>query len=91
MDLTVDEVASGPCIVCGEESQGSVYWLPLLDSQWDVLRPFIEEQTPVSPHSGVKLVMNMFFFPRISRPFCGPECVGEYYKRVAADNCKTGG
>ena len=74
MDLEFDEVASGPCIVCGKESQGSMYWLPLLYSQWEVIRPYIEGQTPVSPYSEVKLVMNIFFFPRISRPFCGPKC-----------------
>ena len=89
--MDVDEVASGPCIVCGGESQGSVYWLPLLPAQWDVIRPYIEEISQVSPHSGVKLVMNLYFFPGLSRPFCGPKCVGAHYENVAADHCKNGG
>ncbi len=90
MDLECDEIASGPCIVCGEESQGSAYWLPMSSAQWGVIRPFVEEVTPISPHSKVKLVMNMMFWPSLCKPFCGPQCVQEYYKQVAADNCKKG-
>ncbi len=90
MDLECDEVASGPCIVCGEESQGSAYWLPMSVAQWKVVRPFVKELTPVSPHSGVKLVFNMSFWPQLCKPFCGPECVQEHYKRVASDNLKKG-
>lgn len=89
--MNAEEVASGSCIVCGEESEGSVYWLPLPPEQWDIMRPYIEEMTHVSPHSGVKLVMNMFFFTGLSRPFCGPDCIQEYHKKMAADHCKRGG
>ena len=90
MDLECDEVASGPCIVCGEESQGSAYWLPMSAAQWAVIHPFVEEMTLVSPHSGVKLVMNNLFWPQLCKPFCGAECVQEHYKRVATANLKKG-
>ena len=90
MDLEFDEVASGPCIVCGEDSQGSVYWLPMSAAQWSIVRPYVEETTPVSPHSGTKLVMNMLFWPQLNKPFCGSQCVRKHYKRIAADNLKRG-
>ena len=90
MDLEFDEVASGPRIVCGEESQGSVYWLPMTAAQWGVIKPYAEAMTPVSPHSGVKLIMNMLFWPQLCKPFCSPKCVQEHYGRVAADNLKKG-
>ncbi|MEE8372809.1 MAG: hypothetical protein V3R87_03625 [Dehalococcoidia bacterium] len=90
MELELYEVASGPCIVCGEDSQGSAYWLPMTAAQWDVLKPYVEAMTPVSPHSGVKLVFNTMFIPRLCKPFCGPECVRAYYRQVATDNLKMG-
>ena len=90
MDLEYAEVASGPCIVCGEESQGSLYWVPMLAAHWEVISPYVEEMTPVSPHSNVKLVMNMLFWSQLCKPLCGPECVQKHYRRVAADNCKKG-
>jgi len=90
MELEFDEVASGPCIVCGEESQGSAYWLAMTAAQWEVMRPSVEAMTPVSVHSGVKLVLNMLFWPQLCKPFCGTRCVQEHYRRVAADNIKKG-
>lgn len=90
MDLGFDEVASGPCIICGEESQGSVYWLPMTKAQWEVMKPYAENMTPTSPHSGVKLVMNMLFWPQLCKPFCGSKCVQEYYRKVATNNLKKG-
>jgi len=82
--------AVGECIVCGEDAEGSLYWLGMTDAQWKTIRPFIEEVTPVSQWSGVKLVGNVYFVTDYCKPFCGPQCVQEYYKRVAADNCKKG-
>lgn len=90
MNLEYDENASGPCIVCGEESQGSAYWLPMTAAQWEVIKPYVEAITPESPWSG-KLVMNLLFWPQLCKPFCGPKCVQEHYRRVAADNLKHGG
>ncbi len=89
--MEVLEEANGPCVICGKESEGSKYWLPLPQAQWEVMRPLIEAQTPISPYSGVKLVMNMYFFPGLSKPLCGPECSLKHYEAVAADNCKRGG
>jgi len=82
MDLEFDEVASGPCIVCGEESQGSVYWLPMVVAQWEVIRSYVEDMTPVSPYSGVKLVLNTLCWPQLCQPFCGPECSLKNSERV---------
>lgn len=90
MDLDYDEEASGPCIVCGEESEGSVYWLPMTAAQWAVIEPYAAAMTPVSPFSHVKLVMNTLFWPQLCKPFCSPKCVQEHYRRVAADNLKKG-
>lgn len=88
--MDFDEVASGPCIICLKESQGSPYWLPMSAAQWKVVLPYVREMTPVSPHSGIKLVLNMLFWPQLCRPFCSTRCVKEYYKRVAAENLKKG-
>ena len=79
------EHAVGPCIICGKESEGSLYWLPMSDAQWAVIRPVV---TPLfQPH----MVQNVLFFPGLCRPFCGPKCVSKHYEGVAADHCKTGG
>jgi len=78
MDLEFDDVASGPCIVCGKESQDSMYWLPMSAAHRKVIRPFLEEMTPVSPFSGVKLVMNPWFWPQLCKPLCSPECSLKY-------------
>jgi hypothetical protein len=66
--------AIGPCIVCGKESKGSMYWTPLSDEAWAAVRPYVESLTPVSPHSKVKLVLNNLFWPQLSKPYCGPIC-----------------
>ena len=88
--MDYDEAASGPCIVCEKESKGSVYWLPMTAAQWEVIEPYVAAMTPVSHFSRVRLVMNNLFWPQLCKPFCGAECVQEYYRRVAADNLKRG-
>jgi len=90
VELEIYEEAIGDCIVCGVDATGSLYWLPMSDAQWAVIRPYVEGMTPVSPHSGVKLVLNTLFVPQLCKPFCGPLCVRKYYRQVAANNCKTG-
>lgn len=80
MELEYDTVASGPCLVCGKESLGSVYWTPLTDAHWQAVRPYVEAITPVSPHSGAKLVLNNLFWPQLCQPFCGSDCVDKHYK-----------
>lgn len=74
MELELYEEAVGDCVVCGEDTTGSYYWLGMTAAQWDVVSPYVEEMTPVSPHSGVKLVMNILFIPQLCKPLCGPEC-----------------
>lgn len=78
MELELHENAVGDCVVCGEDATGSVYWLGMTAVQWNVVRPYVEEMTPVSPHSGVKLVMNMQFWPQLCKPFCGATCATKY-------------
>ncbi len=82
--------AVGDCIVCGKDATGSLYWLSMTQEQWEGIRPFIEEITPVSPHSGVKLVGNTFFVSEYCKPFCGAQCVQEHYRQLAASNLKKG-
>lgn len=88
--MEVYEEAVGDCIVCGKDATGSLYWLRMTKDQWKFIRPFIAEIIPVSPHSGIKLVGDTFFVTDYCKPFCGPQCVQEHYKRVAADNLKKG-
>lgn len=80
MELEYDGVASGPCIVCGKESQGSMYWTPLTDAHWQAVRPYVEAMTSASPHSGEKLVLNNLFWKQLCQPFCGSICVDKYYR-----------
>lgn len=90
MELELYETAVGDCVVCGGDATGSNYWLGMTAAQWDIVSPYVEEMTPVSPHSGVKLVLNMLFIPQLCKPLCGPKCVQVYYQKVAADNLKKG-
>ena len=90
MELELYEEAVGNCMVCGADATGSRYWLGMTAAHWAVVRPYVEEMTPVSPHSGVKLVMNMLFIPQLCKPLCSPECVQKHYQGVAADNLKKG-
>ena len=83
--------AKGACAVCGKDSEGSVYWTAPPKEIWDRVRPHVEAITPGAPWSGVKLVMHNLFIEPHCKPFCGPVCVGEYYKQRAADNCERGG
>lgn len=89
--MKVWPAAKGACVVCGKDSEGSLYWTPPPKEIWDKVRPHVEKITPVSPYSGVKLVLHMYFIEPHCKPFCSPECVGAYYKKQAADNCKRGG
>ena len=90
MELELYEEVVGDCVVCGADATGSRYWLGMTAAQWDIIRPFVEEMTPVSPHSGVKLVMNMLFVPQLCKALCGPKCAQAHYRQVAADNLKKG-
>jgi hypothetical protein len=74
-DLKYADFAVGPCIQCGEESNGSNYWIGMPQQAWDVIKKVIEPMYPVSPHSGVRLVTaGRWFFLGLDKPLCGPEC-----------------
>lgn len=83
--MEVYEAAHGPCVVCGEESAGSLYWTPLPADIWNTVRPFLAPLFQDEDH-----ITNTLFIPPHSKPFCGPKCVQEYYRQVAANNCKKG-
>ena len=89
--MKIWSAAKGECVVCGKDSEGSLYWTPPPKEIWKQVRPHIVAITPVSPYSGVKLVQNVLFIEPHCKPFCSPACVGEYYKDKAADTCKRGG
>ena len=78
MELELHEDAVGDCVVCGKNATGSAYWLGMTITQWNVVSPYVEEITPVSPHSGVKLVMNMQFIPPLCKSLCDPECATKH-------------
>lgn len=89
--MKVWPAAKGACVVCGKDSEGSQYWTPPPKKIWEIVREKIEPQIPVSPYSGVKLIMNSLFIEPHCKPFCSPVCVGEFYKQQAANNCERGG
>ena len=78
MHLRWHITAHGPCIQCGKESEGSFYLLPMDDEVWAILRPSVEDMTPVSPWSGVKLVTNTLFWEGICKPLCGAACATKH-------------
>lgn len=91
--MKVFPAAKGNCVVCGKSAEGSVYWTPPPKEKWDLVRLRLahDPRIPVSPWSGVKLVQNIYFIEPYCKPFCSPNCVVEYYKTKADDNCKRGG
>ena len=75
--------AFGPCIMCGKESQGSMYWIGMTEENWKVLRPHVGELneneysfTPDRPPE--ERAMNMFFVEGLCQPLCGPVCALEH-------------
>lgn len=82
MELELHEEAVGDCLICGSFATGSRYWLGMTEAQWEVIRPYVKDMTLVSPHSGVKLVMNMLFIPQICKPLCGPECATKHKEKT---------
>ena len=82
MELELHEEAVGDCVVCGDDATGSMYWLGMTAAQWKIVRPFVEDMTPVSPHSGVKLVLNMLFVPQLCKPLCGPHCAVKHKEKT---------
>lgn len=72
--LEYREDAIGPCTVCGEESEGSFYWVGLTQKQRDILTPHVAHY--FLPH----LVQNPFFWPGIQKPFCGAICSSKYFE-----------
>ncbi len=78
MELEFHGEAIGDCVVCGADATGSRYWLGMTAAQWAIVSTYVEEFTPISPHSGVKLVFNTLFVPQICKPLCGPECATKH-------------
>lgn len=73
-DLSVYDAATGSCIMCGADSEGSLYWIGMDQEQWLIIRPHIVHMFPVSPWSDERLVGKIFFIPPFDRPLCGAVC-----------------
>ena len=78
MDLEVHQEAVGLCIVCNKDATGSLYWLGMTQTQWDIIRPLVAHLFAVSPWSGVRMVFNSLFIPGLCKPFCGSICSTKY-------------
>lgn len=68
-ELKIYEKAVGACTVCGEDSGGSMYWTPLPDDVWAVLRPHVAHLFSDADH-----IQNILFIPPYSTPFCSAIC-----------------
>lgn len=72
-ELSVYENATGPCAICGEESEGSPYWIGMPQSVWLKIRPYVSHL--FKPNR----VMKILFIPPHDKPLCGTTCVEKYY------------
>ena len=70
--IELHEEASGPCVVCGKESEGSPYWIGMSQTIWLKLRPHIKHLFKPD------FVMKTMFIPPYDKPLCGPNCAGQY-------------
>ena len=72
--------------MCGEESYGSNYWLPMSQQVWDVIKKVIEPLYDQCPFGcGERHVTyGRFFFQGLEQPFCSPEC-GLKYRETEND------
>jgi len=80
--MDIRTTAKGPCIQCGQESEGSVYWLAMSDDNWKALAPFVGAGS--SLYGGEDLrpeerAMNTYFVEGICEPFCDPKCSLEFH------------
>ena len=91
-DLAVYEEATGACAVCGEKDytywntermetvDGSLYWTPLPDNVWVVIRPH------VAAFFKKDMIQNVLFVPPHSKPFCGAICATKYKETDDGDD-----
>lgn len=61
--------AVGPCVKCGQDATGSLYWTPMSLDMWAKIRPQVIDMFEKSK------VQNIFFVPGVNDPFCGLVCV----------------
>ena len=73
--MEVYEKATGDCIVCGKDAEGSMYWTPLPDEIWKAVRPHLAPLFQDEDH-----IQNVLFIKPHSKPFCGPVCATQHHQ-----------
>ncbi len=74
--LDIYEKATGPCEICGKESNGSLYWIGMSQKWWLRVRPYLTHLF----NEG--MVMKTMFIPFGDKPLCGTTCVGVHHDKV---------
>ncbi len=75
-EINIYEKSTGPCAVCGEESEGSPYWIGMSQKVWLKLKPYLTHL--FNEH----MVMKTLFIPPYDKPLCGSACAGEYHEAL---------
>ena len=73
-ELSVHESATGPCVVCGKECEGSPYWVGMSHLTWLKIKPYVRHLFPYSEWSKCHLEMKGFFMPPYDKPLCSAIC-----------------
>ena len=72
-ELSIHEKAVGPCVVCGANSEGSLYWVGMNEKQWAIVRPYIVHL--FAPD----MIQKTLFIAPLDKPLCGVKCSKEYH------------
>lgn len=61
--------AVGPCVVCGEDSEGSQYWVAMSHETWLKLVPYIEHR-----YAPGMVLKGTYFIAPYDKPLCSSRC-----------------
>lgn len=76
-----EEVPPGHlCITCGKDAVGSLYWTPMLDETWTIVRGFVADLFADKDH-----IQNVLFNADYNKPYCGALCVTQHSVRRFKD------
>ena len=79
-----EEVPAGQlCITCGKDAKDSLYWTPMLDETWAVVREFVAPLFEDADH-----IQNVLFNADYNKPYCGASCVPQRLTRSDENGSK---